>query len=144
MYADAYAEYSKHLVENAPVVLLGTVLRSPDGARLNVKECYPLEGALPGIIRKITWVLRPDDTTAPDFIKKLRESINASGGDTRVELAVMFDDGAAPIAEVANSLSWRVSAEKFQELRSHPAVVTTLIETRRPELKEQRRWSKRP
>jgi len=143
MYADAYAEYSKYLVENAPVVLLGTVLRSPDGARLNVKECYPLEGALPGIIKKITWVLRPDDATAPDFIKKLRAAINTSGGDTRVELAVMFDDGATLIAEVANSLTWRVSAEKFQEFRSHPAIAATLIEARHPELKEQRRWAKR-
>ncbi len=143
MYADAYADYAKHLGENAPVVVLGTVLRSPDGARLNVKECYPLEAALPGIIRKITWVLHPDDTTAPDFIRKLREAVNAANGDTRIELAVRFEDGAAPVAEVANSLTWRVSAEKFQELRAHPAVAATLIEARRLELKEQRRWAKR-
>ncbi len=143
MYADAYADHAKHLVENAPVVVLGTVLRSPDGARLNVKECYPLEAALPGIIRKITWVLHPDDATAPDFIRKLRDAVNAASGDTRIELAIRFEDGAAPVAEVANSLTWRLSPEKFQELRAHPAVAATLVEARRPELKEQRRWARR-
>ncbi len=143
MYADAYAEYAKNLAENAPVVVLGTVLRSPDGARLNVKECHPLDAALPGLVRKVTWLLHPDHAALPDFLQKLRAAIEGASGDTRIELAFVFGDRAAPVAEVAPSLTWRVAPERFHELRAHPAVAGTLVEARRVELKEQKRWGNR-
>ncbi len=143
MYAEAFENHGKSLGENQPVVILGTVMRGTDGARLNVKECYPLDAYLPGAVRKVTWLLRPEHPELPDFLQKLRAAINASGGETRVELAFVFAGRAAPIAETAPSLNWRVSPAVFQELRAHPAVAGTQIEARRLELKEQRRWSNR-
>ncbi|HTL68940.1 MAG TPA: DNA polymerase III subunit alpha [Lacunisphaera sp.] len=143
MYADAFENYGRSLAENQPVVVLGTVLRSPDGVRLNVKECYPLDGYLPTAVRKVTWLLKPDHPDLPDFLKKLRAAIDAANGDTRVELAFLFEERAAPVAEVASSLNWRVAPTVFQELRAHAAVAGTVVEPRRPELKEQRRWAKR-
>jgi DNA polymerase-3 subunit alpha len=143
MYSEAYENYGKNLAENQPVVILGNVMRGDDGARLNVKECYPLDAQLPAAVRKVTWLLRPDHPELPDFLKKLRAALNAAGGETRVELAFLFEGRIAPIAEVASSLNWRVSATAFQELRSHPAVAGTQIEARRPEIKETRRWAKR-
>ena len=143
MYSEAFEHHGKSLGENQPVVILGTIMKGTDGARLNVKECYPLDAYLPGAIRKVTWLLSPEHPGLPDFLKKLRAAIDASGGETRVELAFFFENRAAPIAETAPSLNWRVAPAAFQELRQHPAVAGTQVEARRVELKETRRWSKR-
>ena len=143
MYSEAFENYGKSLAENQPVVILGTVMKGTDGARLNVKECYPLDSYLPGAVRKVTWLLQPEHRELPDFLKKLRTTINGAGGETRVELAFLFEGRAAPVAEVASALNWRVSPTTFQELRSHPAVAGTVIEARRVEIKESRRWAKR-
>jgi DNA polymerase-3 subunit alpha len=143
MYAEAYENYGKNLVENQPAVLLGTVMRGNDGARLNIKECYPLDAYLPGAIREITWLLLPEHPALPDFLQKLRTTIMAGGGDTRIKLGFIFDGNVMPLAEAPGSLNWRVSATAFQELRSHPAVAGTQVEARRLEIKESRRWSKR-
>ncbi len=142
MYADAYETYGKALAENLPVVVLGSVMKGNDGARLNVKELYPLDGYL-GQIRKVTWLVTPEHAQLPDFLRTLRQSIDAANGDTRVELAFLFDDRVAPIAETANSLKWRISPDAFQQLRGHPAVAGVLAEARTPELKEIKRWGKR-
>jgi DNA polymerase-3 subunit alpha len=141
MYADAYETYGKHLAENQPVVILGTVMKGNDGARLNVKELYPLDGYIPNNIRKVIWAVRPEHPELPDFLKKLRTTIQSSGGEARVELAFLFENRVAPIAEAPASLNWRVTPAAFQDLRAHPAVAGTQIEARRPELKEVKRWS---
>jgi DNA polymerase-3 subunit alpha len=144
MYADAYETYGKTLAENQPVVVLGTVMKGNDGARLNVKELYPLDAYVQNNIRKVTWAVRPEHPQLPDFLKKLRTTIQAAGGEARVELAFLFENRVAPIAEAPASLNWRVSPVAFQELRSHPAVAGTQVEARRVELKEVRRkWEKR-
>jgi DNA polymerase-3 subunit alpha len=143
MYADAYETYGKALAENLPVVVLGTVMKGNDGARLNVKELYPLDAYVQNNIRKVTWLLSPEHPRLPDFLKKLRTTINGSGGETRVELAFLFENRVAPIAEAPASLNWRVVPAAYQELRAHPAVAGILAEARRPELKEVRKWGKR-
>jgi len=143
MYAEAYENYGKNLIENQPAVLLGAVMRGNDGARLNIKECYPLDTHLPSAIREITWLLHPEHPTLPDFLQKLRSTIMAAGGDTRIKLGFIFDGNIMPLAEAPGSLNWRVSAAAFQELRNHPAVAGTQVEARRLEIKESRRWGKR-
>ena len=47
------------------------------------------------------------------------------------------------IAEASQALSWKLSAPVFQELRAHPAVAGALLEAKRLELKQDRRWSKK-
>jgi len=143
MYAEAYETYGKVLAENLPVVVLGSVMKGNDGARLNVKEIYPLDAYLPNHVRKVTWLLQPEHTELPGFLRQLRASLDAASGDTKVELAFLFEDRVAPIAETAPSLKWRVSADAYQQLRNHPAVAGVLAEARRPEMKEVRRWGKR-
>ena len=143
MYADAYETYGKALAENLPVVVLGSVMKGNDGARLNVKELYPLEGYLGGNIRKVTWLLAPEHPQLPDFLRQLRTTLDAASGDTKVEMAFLFEDRVAPIAETANSLKWRITPEAYQLLRSHPAVAGVLAEARRPEMKEVKRWGRK-
>jgi DNA polymerase-3 subunit alpha len=143
MYADAYETYGKLLAENLPVVVLGSVMRGNDGARLNVKEVYPLDAYVPNNVRKVTWLLHPDHPGLTEFLPQLRKAIDAANGDARVEIAFLFDGRIAPIAETPNSLKWRVTGPSFQQLRHHPAVAGALIETRPPEMKEVRRWGKK-
>jgi DNA polymerase-3 subunit alpha len=139
MYADAYETYGKALAENLPVVILGTVMKGNDGARLNVKELYLLDNYL-GHIRKVTWLVTPEHVQLPDFLRSLRKSIDAANGDTKIELAFLFDGRVAPIAETSTALKWRVNPDAFQQLRNHPAVAGVLAEARTPELKEVKRW----
>ena len=143
MYADAYENYGKLLAENAPVVVLGTVMKGNDGARLNVKELYPLDAYLQNNIRKVTWLLQPAHAELPSFLQQLRETLNAASGDTKVELAFLFENRVAPIAEVAGALKWRIAPDAFQRLRAHPAVSGLLAEARTLELKEDKRWGRK-
>jgi DNA polymerase-3 subunit alpha len=144
MYADAYEAYGKLLAENLPVVILGTVMKGNDGARLNVKELYPLDAYLQNNIRKVTWLLEPTHPELPDFLRQLRETLNAASGDTKVEMAFLFENRVAPIAEVAGALKWRIAPDAFQRLRAHPSVSGLLAEARTLELKEvKKRWGKK-
>ncbi|HLP01659.1 MAG TPA: DNA polymerase III subunit alpha [Opitutaceae bacterium] len=143
MYADAYELYAKHLEPEKPVAVLGTILRSEDGARLNVKECYPLEAHLVNNIKKITWIIRPDDPRNDDFCRQLREMLLKTTGDIRSEVAVLFEDNSLAVAETAGALNWKLVCPDFQQLRKHPALVGVLIETRSIELKETARWKRR-
>ncbi|MBA4138500.1 MAG: DNA polymerase III subunit alpha, partial [Opitutus sp.] len=143
MYADAYEAYGKVLGENIPMVLLGSVMKGNDGARLNIKEVYHLDAYLPNNIRKVTWLLSPEHAETADFLQKLRQAIDAANGDTKVELAFLFEGRVAPIAETSFALKWRVTGPAFQELRNHPACSGALVETRAPEMKEVRRWGKK-
>ena len=45
--------------------------------------------------------------------------------------------------EASSALGWRLSSPVFQELRAHPAVVGVQLETKRLELKQDRRWARR-
>jgi DNA polymerase-3 subunit alpha len=143
MYADAYETYGKALGENLPVVILGTVMKGNDGTRLNVKELYPLDAYLQNNIRKVTWLLVPDHLELPDFMRDLRAAIDAANGDTKLELAFLFDDRVAPVAEASFALKWRITPDAFQRLRAHPACAGILAEARSPELKEVKRWGRR-
>src|SRR5205814_10590587 len=46
MFADAYANYGHTLAENALVLVQGNILVNQEGARVNVKECYPLDAQI--------------------------------------------------------------------------------------------------
>jgi DNA polymerase-3 subunit alpha len=143
MFADAYAAYGPVLAENVLVIVQGTIIVGTEGARINVKEAYPLDGQVAANVRKVTWLLLPQHPELPDFLQQLRETLNKQSGDTRVELAFVFENRAAPFAEISSALSWKLNAPTFQQLRSHPAVAGVQIETRKLELKQDRRWSRR-
>ena len=142
MFADAFANYGHNLAENALVLVQGNILVNQEGARINVKECYPLDAQVAGLVKKVTWLLHPTHREVPAFLRQLRETLNKQVGDTRVEFAFVFDGRVAPFAEASNALTWKLNAASFQELRAHPAVAGVLIETRHLELKQER-WKKR-
>jgi len=143
MFADAFENYGRNLAENAPVLVLGNIIQGNDGARLNVKECYPLEPAVTNLVKKVTWLLSPGHPQAVEFLRRLRDTVNSASGDTRLELAFLFGDRAAPVAEASSGLTWKLTAQSFQELRAHPAVAGVQLEAKKLELKPDRRWSRR-
>jgi DNA polymerase-3 subunit alpha len=143
MFADAFANYGQNLAENALVLVQGNIIVNQEGARINVKECYPLDAQVAGLVKKVTWLLHPTHPGVSAFLQTLRETLNKQVGDTRVEFAFVFEDRAAPVAEASTALTWKLNAPSFQALRAHPAVAGVLIETRRLELKDDRRWKKR-
>ncbi len=143
MFADAFAAHGNVLAENAAVVVAGNIIRGNDGPRVNVKECYPLDAQVGRLVRKVTWLLRPEHPQLPEFLRQLRATIVRESGDTRTEFALVGPDGAAAVAEASGALTWRLSAPSFQALRGHAAVAGVQIETRPLELKVERRWGKR-
>jgi DNA polymerase-3 subunit alpha len=143
MFADAFANYGACLAENALVLVQGNILVNHEGARINVKECYPLDGQVARLVKKVVWLLHPQHRELPDFLQKLRETLNKQVGDTRVEFGFVFEDRVAPIAEASTALTWKINAASFQKLRGHPSVAGVHIETRTLELAQDRRWSKR-
>jgi DNA polymerase-3 subunit alpha len=143
IFADGYEAYGRSLQENATVLVQGNIIVNQEGPRINVKEIYPLDGQIAGLVRKVTWLLQPAHPGVPDFLRALRETLNRQAGDTKVQLGFVFERRIAPIAETSNALSWKLNAPAFQQLRAHPAVAGVQIETRPVELKEDRRWKKR-
>jgi len=144
MFADAFAAHGAVLAENALVLVQGNIIVNQEGARINVKECYPLDAQVASLVRKVIWLLRPEHPGLAEFLNDLRSTLNRETGDARVEFAFAFGDRISPVAEASTALTWKVNAAAFQRLRAHPAVAGTIVETRRLELRDDRRWRKRP
>ncbi|HXB02615.1 MAG TPA: DNA polymerase III subunit alpha, partial [Opitutaceae bacterium] len=143
MFADAFEAYGSSLAENAPVLVKGNIIQGNDGPRLNIKECQPLEPAVSGLVKKVTWLLHPAHPELIDFLRQLRAAVNTASGDTRLELAFVFDGRVAPMADASPGLTWKLTSQSFQDLRAHPAVAGVQLETKKLELKPDRRWGKR-
>jgi DNA polymerase-3 subunit alpha len=143
MFADAYAAYSMNLVENTPVLVQGNIIVGQDGARINVKECYPLENFVTGSVRRVNWLVHPQHPELNAFLHHLRETLNQQTGDTKTSISFVFEQRATAVSEASSALGWKLSPAKFQQLRAHPAVAGVELETKRLELKQDRRWSKR-
>ena len=143
MFADAFAAHGALLVENAIVLVQGTVIVGGEGPRINVKEAYPLDPQIAGTVRRVVWLLHPAHPEVPAFLRELRETLARESGDTRVALGFPFEDRVAPVAEASTALAWKLGAPSFQRLRAHPAIAGVQLETRPLELKQDRRWSRR-
>ena len=143
MFADAYAAFGSVLAENAPVLVQGNIIRGTDGPRVNVRECYPLDTAVTRLVRRVTWLLRPDHPGIAEFLRGLRETVVREPGDSRIEFAFLMEDGIAPVAQASPALSWRLTAPVLRELSSHPCVAGITLETRPLELKADTGWARR-
>jgi DNA polymerase-3 subunit alpha len=143
MFADAYAAYSANLAENAPILVQGNIIVGQDGARINVKECYPIDNFITGIVKRVTWLLHHNHKELPGFLRLLRETLNKQVGDTKISIGFVFERRITALSDASSALGWKLNAARFQELRRHPAVAGVEIETKRLEIKETRKWAKR-
>ena len=143
MFADAFANYGMNLAENVLVLVQGNILVGEEGARINVKECYPLDNFVIGSVKRVTWLLRPDHPELNDFLQRLRDTLNNQVGDTKISIGFVFENRITALSDASSALGWKLSAKRFQELRAHPAVAGVELETKRLEIKETRRWAKK-
>ncbi len=140
MFADAFANYGSMLAENALIQVRGNIIVGQDGARINVKECSPLDYAVLNDISRVTWLVHPEHKELPAFLQLLRETLNKQVGSTKVSIAFVFENRVALNSDASNALGWKLNPARFQELRAHPAVAGVELETKRLELKQEKRW----
>jgi DNA polymerase-3 subunit alpha len=144
-YSEAYAEYGANLGDERAVLVVGSVLNREGDVRLSVREIHALDRALPSLVKRITWIVRPEAAAAVDaFLRDLRTVLDRQGGDTLIEIGFLHDEQHVAVAEVSTALRWRVDPAEFRRLRRHEAVAGFLAETKSVQVAEPRkRWGKR-
>ena len=143
MFADAFAAHGHVLSDNALICVLGTIIVGQEGPRINVKEAYPLLSYTGGNVKRIQWLLHPGHPQTSDFLRLLRKTLDKYNGDTRIEIGFVFDDRITAISEASSALGFRFHPDAYKALRHHPVVAGLQVETRRLELKNDRKWGKR-
>jgi DNA polymerase-3 subunit alpha len=138
-YADSYAEFGHLLEEEKPVLVQGSVMKRDD-ARLVGTSVAALPIALPGLIKRVCWVLDPKKN-CHHFLDELREALDQLFGDTIVQIGFLVDGRHAAVAETGRSLSWRVEPAAFRKLRQHPSVIGVRLETN-PLVVKERSWKR--
>ena len=140
MFADAFAAYGTNLADNGLICVLGTIIVGQEGPRINVKEAYPLPGYTSANVKRIQWLLHPAHPRTSDFLRLLRTTLDKTPGDTLIELGFLFEDRIAAIGEASSALGFRFSPDAYKSLRHHPAVAGLQVETKRLEIKNDRKW----
>ncbi|MCU0791986.1 MAG: DNA polymerase III subunit alpha [Opitutaceae bacterium] len=140
MFADAFAAHGHVLTDNALICVLGTIIVGQEGPRINVKEAYPLPSYTAANVKKIQWLLHAGHPRTTDFLRLLRTTLDKHNGDTRIDLGFVFEDRVTAISEASSALGFRFHPDAYKPLRQHPAVAGLQVETRRLELKNDRKW----
>ncbi len=141
-YSDAYAAYGANLENEKAVMLIGNISNREGDVRFIVREIHALERALPSLVKKITWVLRPGPPVH-GFFHELRAALDKQSGDTLMEIGLVGEDDFVAIAEVSGALKWRIDPAEFRRLRRHAACAGFVAETKPIPAAEPRRWGKR-
>jgi DNA polymerase-3 subunit alpha len=94
-------------------------------------------------VKRVTWLLKPDHPQLNDFLRMLRETLNKQVGSTLTSLGFLFEDRITALSDVSGALGWKLTPNRFQELRSHPCVAGVQIETKHLEIADDRKWSKK-
>ncbi|TAG27211.1 MAG: DNA polymerase III subunit alpha [Verrucomicrobia bacterium] len=140
MFADAFAAHGHVLTENALICVLGTIIVGQEGPRINVKEAYPLATYTIAHVKRIRWLLAPDHPQTVEFLKLMRATLDQHSGDTKIDLGFVFEHRVAALGEASAALGFRFHPDAYKPLRGHPAVVGLQVETKRLELKNDRKW----
>ncbi len=140
MFADAFAAHGHVLAESALICVLGTIIVGQEGPRINVKEAYPLQSYTTANVKRIGWLLQPEHPKLTEFLKLLRTTLDRHNGDTRIDLGFVFENRVTALSEASSALGFRFNPDAFKALRQHPAVAGIQVETRRLELKNDRKW----
>src|SRR5690606_16780693 len=82
MFADATENYGHILGENTLVVVLGNIIVNQEGARINVKELYPLDTYVASHVKRVRWLLKPDHPELPAMLADLRPLLDKNSGST--------------------------------------------------------------
>lgn len=133
-FATDYANY-KELITDGSQVVLDCELRFREQQAewgMQVARILPMAEQLPRLLKKITFVLNPDENVAEFFEKRLMPHIGANSGGTALALAVRRDDGGLVECDLPEDVRSFFPPEKLLALLKDPAVFGYRVETLPP------------
>lgn len=122
VFSDTYEQCQDLLVDQEIVVIEGTIRKDSEETRLMISRVVPMENVLPDLIKSLTWVLSPG-ADAPDFIQKLRDTLDENIGNCRMHVGFAMPGDEILVADIAGSLTFQLQAKPYRALRKHKAVL---------------------
>lgn len=110
--------------------------------RLNANHLSPADKAVRAFLSALTFYLKPDEPHFSEFVDELSDYLQHNEGPTEVKLAVMVEPGKALMADVAQSLRCRMTADAFKKLKRYPAVYKVVGEGKKVPAPERRKWER--
>jgi DNA polymerase-3 subunit alpha len=126
MFPDPYAKEGARLADGKLALIHGLVGRRNGETNLAAHNIFDLEISIPKLIRRINFILHPNDK-AGEFIELLRESIDDQYGETFVNISFLVDEQIVE-TQTAQSLTFTITQTSFKKLRRHPALAGVRIE----------------
>lgn len=137
MYASAFEGFGNVIDEGKIVLIQGQVFNSDGDVRLSVVDARPLLGSVPILVKKICWVIKPDQE-AESFVKALRKEIESRYGDISISVAVQVENNQLLEVDCRLPMGYGFQAKGFQNLRKHPSVVGVQIQVEDIKLPEKK------
>ncbi|MEM7672212.1 MAG: DNA polymerase III subunit alpha [Verrucomicrobiota bacterium] len=129
MFADAFENYGTRLRDETIVVIHGTTSKRDGEISLRAEEVIPLSEYVGHSIKRVSFILDTRSTHMPSFVQLLRERLEVEHGQTTVEIGFNDSNGEVLMTDLAPSLSWGLTGQRFQTLYKHAAVKGAWIET---------------
>jgi DNA polymerase-3 subunit alpha len=141
-YADCYEQHTGIIEESRIVLIEGKVIRRQDDeVQLAATAVKPLERAASELIRSVTFIIEGNGHSS-SFIQDLRAELDRHMGKTPVRLGILVDQDQVAVADLAPSLEWELTHERFLPLSRHPAVRDIQLVIPEPEAPPPR-WGRR-
>lgn len=140
MFADAFDDSGMRLQENAIVVVHATASKRDGEVSLRADEALGLASQIGRSIKRITFIADAHASKMPAWIEQIRQRLDIEQGSVPVDIGFKDRDGTVLVGNIAPSLTWALTGERFQTLYKHPACAGVWIETDPvPNLGEQRK-----
>ncbi len=133
-FAADYEEY-KSLITDGAQVVLDCELRYRERQEewsLQVSRISMMTEQLPKLLKKVVFVLNPDEDVPAFLENRLKPHISANSGGTLVGLALRRPDGGLVECDLPESVHTFFPTEKFAALVKDPAVLGYRVETLPP------------
>lgn len=133
-FSSDYEEYGE-LIRDGAQVVLDCELRYRERQEewsLQVSRISPMKEQLPRLLKKVTFVLNPDEDVPAFLEKKLAPHIGENSGGTRIALALRMPDGSLVESDLPEHAQTLFPVEKFAALAKDPAVLGYRVETPAP------------
>ena len=125
MFPEPYEKNGSRLEEGKLALIHGQINRRNGETGLVAHEVFDLEQSIPRIIQGVDFILNPNGKSA-DFIQLFREMIDSEQGSTRSGLGFLVN-GQIVEAEIAQSLTFKITSNNYKNLRRHPALAGVRI-----------------
>ncbi len=143
MFPEPYEKNGSRLEEGKLALIHGQINRRNGETGLVAHEVFDLEQSIPRVIQGVTFILNPQHSKAADFIESFRAMIDTDHGSTRSGLGFLVD-GQVVEADIAQSLTFKITSKNYKLLRHHPALAGVRIQSVPVQpIDDRRPWEKR-